>query len=109
MKKFRGFLLLSFFLLSGCFAGPPLLTEDHSRMEVVKDSALFFETEDADEIEQAVDAINKGRREETHEWELPEPLGTLTFYAEDEGTTLMLFEDGVTFNEFFVYTEFDFD
>lgn len=109
MKKIHGFLLLPFFLLSGCFAGPPLLTEDYSRMKVVKDGELFFDTEDVDEIEQAVAAINNGRREETHEWELPEPLGTLAFHSKDEDVTLMLFESGVTFNEFFVYAEFDFD
>lgn len=109
MKKIRIFLLLPFFLLSGCFAGPPLLTENYSRMEVVKDGELFFETENADEIEQAVNTINNGRREETHEWELPEPLGTLTFQGKDEGATLVLFESGVTVDEYFVYMEFDFD
>lgn len=110
MKKISGFLLLlPLLLLAGCFNGPPLITGDYSRIEIAKDGELVFETDDARDIEEAIEAINSGRREETHEWELPEPIGTVSFQGADEGLSLALFEDGVTVNEYFVFVDFDFD
>ncbi|MFD1861384.1 hypothetical protein [Planococcus chinensis] len=98
---------LPLFLLSGCFNAPSLITEEYSRMEAERDDALLFETGDSREIEEAIDAINSGRREETHEWELPEPEGTLTFSNAKEELVLTLFDDGETIDEYFVYVELD--
>lgn len=100
---------LLLFLLGGCFNGPPLITGEYSRMEAERDGALLFETADAREIEEAIDAINSGRREETHEWELPEPEGTLTFSNAEEDLVLALFDGGVTIDEYFIYVELDLD
>lgn len=100
---------LLLFLLGGCFNGPPLITGEYSRMEAAKDGVPFFETEDSREIEEAIDAINSGRREETHEWELPEPEGTLTFSNAEEDLVLALFDGGVTIDEYFIYVELDLD
>ncbi len=97
------------FLLSGC-SESPLLSGDYVRMEVVKGDTLVYETDEAPEIEKAVKRINGSPREETHTWELPEPIGAVALYSDTDskGITLPLFEDGVLVNGYFVKATFDF-
>ena len=94
-------------LLSGC-NGPLLLEGEYSRMEITQGGELVHETSEAREIEAFVDLINNANREETHTWELPEPIGTLSFHGDSEGITLPLYEGGVGVDEYFVEVDFDF-
>lgn len=94
-------------LLAGC-NGPPLLKGDYSGMEIIKHGELVYKTNDVRETKELVDMINRSKREETNTWELPEPVGTLTFHRESEEITLPLYEEGVVINEYFVYASFDF-
>ena len=94
-------------LLSGC-NGRPLLEGEYSRVEIIQGSELVHEASEAREIEAFVDLINNSNRQETHTWELPEPIGTLSFHGDSEGITLPLYEGGVGVNEYFVEVNFDF-
>lgn len=110
MRKtiFYALMLLIFLpLLAGC-NGPPLLKGDYSGMEIIKQGELVYKTTDVRETKELVDMINRSKREETHTWELPEPVGTLTFHRESEEITLPLYEEGVVINEYFIYASFDF-
>ncbi len=102
-------LLLS--VLTSCNESP-LLVGDYVRMEVVKGATLVHETTQAPEIEKAIKRINGSPREETHTWELPEPIGAIGFYSDgdsdSDGTILPLFENGVLVDGYFVEVEFDF-
>lgn len=110
MKKMMLYLLLLLIpalLLAGC-NGPPLLKGDYSGIEIIKHGELVYQTTDIREIKEFVDMINRSKREETQTWELPEPVGTLTFQRDSEEITLPLYEEGVAINEYFVEVSFDF-
>lgn len=110
MKKMMLYLILLLIpalLLAGC-NGPPLLKDDYSGLEIIKNGELVYKTTDVREIKEIVDMINRSKREETQTWELPEPVGTLTFQRDSEEIILPLYEEGVAINEYFVEVSFDF-
>ncbi|AQQ53126.1 hypothetical protein [Planococcus lenghuensis] len=95
--------------LSGCSMLPPLITEDFSRLEVALGNELVIETEDPGRIQEVIQAINSSRRDETYTWELPEPIGHITFWQGGEVLELPLYEEGgVTLDQYFIYAELDF-
>ncbi|WP_160162352.1 hypothetical protein [Oceanobacillus iheyensis] len=57
-----------------------------------------------------MDQINASRRDLTHDWEIPKPIGEVIFSNEKYKRSFHLYKNGeVSVETYFIYTEFEFE